>query len=234
MSIIGAKKMLMDSRYPFDKVVYLKSDSFSMAGSSTNIFAYPHGLPFTPLCSGGWSTDPDFEIQYEFSSGIFPSSNPGFVFDTIFNVFADETNVYISGDNLGATMTIYFRVFAFEPSNSNALLSGIASQGDKFVIDSRLNYPKLYLNNFIDLPAGGSSDSFVYVDHNIGAIPQVLGWVTYDTYNGSSVVSAVHPVATSNGASEGVTLLVGDERIAFTVPAFIAAHRAYYRVYLDE
>lgn len=234
MSIAGAKQMLMDSRYPFDKVVYLKSGSFSMPGSSTIIQSYPHGLPFTPLCSGNWSTASDFSIQYEYSSGIYPSSNPGLVFDTIFNVFADSNNVYITGDNNGSAMTIYFRVYAFEPSNSNALLDPIASQGDRFVIDSRLNYPKLYLNGYIDLPAGGASESYVYIDHDIGTVPQAMGWVTYDTWNGSTMVSAIHPVATSNGDSEGILMIAGNARVAFGIPPFVLPHRAYYRIYLDE
>lgn len=234
MSIASQKKMLMTSTYPIDKVVYLKSGSFSMPGPSNTTFAYAHGLPFTPLCGGNWSTDPTFGLQYEYSTGIFPSSNPGYVFNTIFNVYADATNIYITGDNIGSTMTIYFRVYAFEPSNSSALLPSIASQGDEFVIDSRLNYPKLYLNNYIDLPAGGVSDSFVYVDHNIGTIPQVMAWVTYDTFNGVSLVPAIHPLGTSNSASQGITLVAGDARIAFGIPAFADPHRAYYRIYLDS
>lgn len=234
MAYEGAKKMLMDSRYPFDKVIKLLSTSFSMPGSSTQTFAFPHGLPFTPLCNGAWSTSPTFAIQYEFSSGVFPSSFPGVVYNIIFNVFADATNIYITGDNLVGTTTIYVRVFGFEPPNSQASIAGIASQGDEYVIDSRLNYPKLFLNDYIDLPAGGATDQFVYIDHGIGTIPQAMGWVTYNTYNGSQVVSAIHPISTTNTSSEGITLIVGDERIAFGVPAFVDPHRAYYRIYLDE
>lgn len=234
MSIVGAKKMRIDSRYPIDKVVYLQDGFFNMSATTTNIVTIPHGLPFTPLCSGAWSTTPDFSVQYEFSSGTFPSTNPGYVFQTIFNVFADENNVYVSGDNVGSALTVYVRIYGFEPPNSGALLEGIASEADPLTIDSRLNYPKLYLNDYVDLPAGGSSDSFVYIPHNIGTVPQVMGWVTYDTYNGISVVPCIHPVATSNGASEGIVLIVGDEQIAFGIPAFVSAHRAYYRVYLDE
>lgn len=235
MSIDSAKQMLIDSRYPVDKVVCLEADSFLMPGSTTNFYrAIPHGLDFTPLCGGNWSTVPDFSIQYEFSSGTFPSSFLGYAFNTTFNIFADSTSIYISGDNLVGSMTIYYRIFGYEPSTSNSLLAPLANEGDDYVVNSRYNYPKEYLNNYVDLPAGGATDSFVYINHGIGTIPQALGWVTYDTYNGSAIVSAVHPVSTTNGDSDGVSLIVGDESIAFVVKAFMSPHRAYYKVYLDS
>ena len=230
----NAKKMIMDSRYPIDKVVFLATGNFSIGASSSQIISFTHGLSFIPLCSGNWSTVSDFSIQYEYSSGTYSSSYPGYLFDTFFNIYADSTSVYVDGYNLGAAKTIYIRIYAFEPPTSQALIAGIASSGDKFVVDSRLKYPKLFMNNYIDIPAGGMSDTFVYVDHNIGTIPQAMGWIHANTWNGSELVDAVHPASSTHSNAAQNRLIAGSERIAFSVPAGEPAHRAYYRIYLDE
>ena len=234
-SITSQKQMILTSDTPIDKIVLLKSGSFTLPGSSSAyVTPIPHGLPFTPLCSGNWSTVSNFSIQYEFSSGTYPSSNPGYVFNAIMNVYADSTNIYIDADNIGSSMTVYYRVFGFEPASSLANVPAVASQGDVYMINSDYLNPKLYLNGSVNLPATSGSEVFTYVQHDIGTIPQVMGWVTYSTFNGSGLVNAVHPVGTSNYNSQGVTLIVGEAAIAFSSPPFIDAHTAYYRIYLDE
>lgn len=234
-TIVSQKKMILSSDTPIDKIVLLKSGSFTLPGSvSGYVTAIPHGLPFTPLCSGNWSTVSDFSIQYEFSSGTYPSSNPGYVFNAIMNVYADASNVYLDADNIGSSMTVYYRVFGFEPTSSLANIPAVASQGDDFMINSDYLNPKLYIEGVASLPLTGGSEVFTYVQHDIGTIPQVMGWVTYSTFNGSTLVDAVHPVGTSNYNSQGVTLIVGEAAIAFSSPPFIDAHTAYYRIWLDE
>lgn len=234
-SIDSSKLMTLTSDYPMDKLAYLKSGSFTMPGSTSGyLYSFDHDLDFIPLCGGNWSLTPDFSTQYEFSSGTFPSGFTGIIFNRTVNIFATTSKVYLSCDNFGASVTIYYRVYGFEPITSQSYLSPIAPLGDKFALSSDYNNPKLYQDNYIDLPSTGGSVLFVGVDHNIGTIPQVMGWVTYNTYNGSSFESAIHPVATTNGNSEGVLLVVNEVEIVWVLPQFISAHRAYYRTYLDE
>lgn len=234
-SIDSSKEMILTSDYPMDKVVYLESDSFSMPGSTLGyLYSFDHNLPFTPLCGGNWSLVSSFSSQYEYSSGTVPSGNPGYVFNRTINIFATSKKIYLTCDNLGSTVTVYFRVYGFEPQPSAALLSPIAALGDKFALSSDYNNPKLYLDNFIDLPGSTGSVVLIGVDHDIGTIPQAMGWVTYSTYNGVTSEPAIHPVATTNGNSQGVLLVVNEVEIVWVIPAFTDPHRAYYRIYLDE
>jgi len=234
-SIDSAKEMLMISDYPFDQVVLLKSGSFTLPASSSGyLHSFDHGLSFTPLCGGNWSMQTDFSIQYEYSSGTFPSGLLGVLFQRTINVFATSDKVYLSCDNNSSTVTIYYRVYGFEPKSSSSLISPIASLGGDMTLSSDYGNPKLYLDNCIDLPSTGGSVQLVNVIHNIGTHPQTMGWVTYDTYNGSTVEPAVHPIGSTNGASEGITLVINEVEIVWVLPPFIGAHRAYYRIYLDS
>lgn len=234
-TIQSSKKMQLTSDYPMDKITYLNSGSFTMPGSTQGyLYSFPHNLPFTPLCGGNWAFMSDFSVQYEYSSGTTPSGIPGYIFNRTINIFATSSRVYLSCDNYGTSTTIYFRVYGFEPGNSTGLLSPIAALGDKFTLSSDYNNPKLYLDSFIDLPSTAGSEVFIGVNHGIGTIPQALGWVTYSTFTGSISEQAIHPVATTNGTSEGVLLVVDEEDIVWALPPYISAHRAYYRVYLDE
>lgn len=230
-----ARQLEITSDYPMDKVILLKSGSFTLSASSPHLEVIPHDLDFTPLCSGNWSFVSDFSTQYEFAIGTFPSSNPGFLFNQVANVFADTDNVYVSMDNIQATtFTIYYRVFGLQPSDDDSYIEPISTLGDNFIINTGSNYSKVLLDGLIDLPATGASGQNVLISHTAGVTPQVTGWVTYNTYNGVRMVQCVHPVGTSNGASQGVLILVGDIAIAFVIPPFTDAHRAYYRIYLDE
>lgn len=234
MSVADAKKMRVSSDYPMDKVVFLKTGSYSFTNGNGLIIPIPHGLKFTPLVNGSWSMTSNFSIQYEFSSGEFPSGNNGYLYKRVMNIFADATNIYITGDNIGSTVTAYYRIYGFEPSHVTSSYAPLSAQADDFSISSDYNNPKLLLNNYIDLPAGTATDQYINVLHNIGTIPQAMGWVHYNTWNGSAMVDAVHPVGTTISYSESITLVVNEVEIVWVVPAYANAHRAHYRVYIDQ
>ena len=233
---IASKTMIISSDYPMDEIILLKSGSFSLPNNTIGLtVAVPHRLGFTPLCGGNWALTSSFSLQYEYSVGPFPSVAPGFAFSQVVNVFADGTNVYLSADNpTGSTVTVYYRIYGFEPSTSAADVASVVSLGDNYVLNSEYNNPKLYLNSYVDAPATTGSEGTVYADHNLGYIPQAMGWATYSTWNGSAMVSAIHPVGSSHSNSLGVLLVIGTLRAAFVSPPFTAASRCYYRIYLDE
>lgn len=233
---VASKTMILSSDYPMDKVVLLKSGSFTLPNNTIGMtIASAHGLPFTPLCGGNWSLVSNFSFQYEYSVGPFPSSNPGKAFDQVANVFADGTNVYISADNVtGSTVTVYWRVYGFEPSSSTATIPAVISLGDVYALNSDYNNPKLFLQGSASTPTTTSSEVFTYVDHNLGYIPQAMGWATYSTWNGSAMVTAIHPIGSSHSNAGLITLIVGDLRVAFATPTYTSASTCYYRIYLDE
>lgn len=228
--------LLLDTDYPLDKVVYLESGSFSApALTQGTIEIVPHNLPFTPLCSGNWSLSSGFTVQYEYSTGVFPSTAPGQFWDTICNVFADDTNIYISCDNYnGSSKTIYYRVFGFQPPDDTSDVDPISSEGDQYLLSTDYNNAKLFLSDTVSLPAAPSAPTNVAVEHNLGYIPQAMGWCTYTTPVNGDTVLAIHPFGTSNGASQGILMSVNSTYINFSVPQFATAQTGYYRLYLDE
>lgn len=226
--LANARKFLANSDYPFDKVVYLKTGSYTVPNNTMGeTVTIPHGLPFTPLIGGNWSLMSSFTVAYEYSSGPFPSSALGYLFDTITNVYADATNIYVSADNLNASAkTIYYRIFGFQPSTDESDVPGIASQGDSFLFNSGYNYTKLYLSGYVDTPATSGSSVNVAVLHDLGYIPQISAWVSNSTY--------VAPVGSSHTFASTTLASANSSYLNFTVKPFTSAQRAYYRIYLDS
>lgn len=231
-SLASQQKMDLTSDYPVDKISYMKPGSFSLASlASGAITTIPHGLPFAPLCGGSWSMVSDFSLQYEYAIGTFPSGNPGLLFGITANVFSDATNVYIIASNpTGGAVTIYYRLFGFEPSDSATDLNPIIGLADDFVLNTNYNYPKLFMFDKVSLPSTSGTAFDYSVEHGIGITPQTMGWVQIDTYNGVTTAPCWRPI---NGAPLGTTLAVNDNYITFRIGTFQAAHSAYFRVYLD-
>lgn len=222
-----AKNFLLTTDFPLDKVIYLQSGSdtipFPTAGYVVTI---AHGLPFIPLVSGSWSLTSDFSLLYEYGSGTFPSSNIGASnFDQSMTISADSVNVYITPINVsGSSFTLYYRIFAFEPSDSNEDLEPTASAGDDFVLNTDYNYTKLYLNDVILSPAVGTE----VILHNLGYEPQVMAWV-----NDAGITK---PIDVSEAPTLGtyVTAVVTDTTLEFIIPVGLAPERIDYRLYLDD
>ena len=51
---------LINTDYPLDMIIYYKFYELTTNGSSSQTVTIPHGLGFTPLLFGVWSTTPDF------------------------------------------------------------------------------------------------------------------------------------------------------------------------------
>lgn len=218
-----------DTDYPFDKAILEATGSYTIAASSSDTrLTLPHGLPFTPLMGGNWSLSADFSTTYEFSTGTFPSTVPGQVFETIANTFADSSNVYISADNTSSTSkTIYYRVYGFQPSTDTSSVASIANAGDVFILNTDYNNTKLYLADITQLPDTTAAINATEVDvvHNLGYIPQVLAWVEANGFT--------FPTPCSHSLSSQTNVAVGTAGIAFLIPAGNVTQRAHYRIYVD-
>lgn len=236
-SLASQKLFVATSDYPIDKIITIKSGSFSMPASTSDyIHIIPHGLDFMPLCNGNWALTPDFDIIYELSVGTFPSTAPGYLFDTVANVYADATNIYIGAYNLTATdRTLYYRVYGFEPAGSNGVVAPIAYEADDFVLNSDYNYPKLYGHGSGALPSTSATGAIITADHNLGYVPQAMGWTSGNTWNGTETVTAAHPVGSSNLYSGNIQMRITDMQVQFVVPPYTFNPRtAYFRIYLDS
>lgn len=219
--IANAKDFLINSDYPMDKVVFLTSGSLVLDGDP---HSFAHGLPFVPLTGGYWSFSADFSTSYEFYSGDFPSGNPSFIFAHQVDVSSDATNITIgTQDIIGDVPTVYYRIYAFEPSDSNADIASPLSSSDAFALNSDYNYMKLYSSGVAN---PGTAATYT-ITHGIGYKPQVHAWYTWlgDT------VPMVRAGDTANGQ---VTLAVNDNTIVMSNPYGLNITRLDYRIYLDD
>lgn len=145
-----AKNFRFTSDYPMDMIIYLKSGSISVGGfPASGTTTIPHGLPSTPLVDMVWSLTSDFSVSYLSGSGTAPQNATRNVpYGVLAQVSADATNVYIDYNNsTNPAVTIYYRVYGFEKSNSSADFPFTASQGDQFIFNTDYNYTKVYSSN---------------------------------------------------------------------------------------
>lgn len=236
VDITKAKDFLLTTDFPLDKVIYLKSGSFSVSGyPGSNSVAIPHGLPFIPLCDMSWSLTPDFSVCYPAGSSP-PPTNIALDNQGVENLlYADATNINISVSNfLTPAITFYYRIYAFEPSDSSTDLEPTASAGDDFVLNTDFNYTKLYLEGKLDLSVTDT------VTHNLGYIPQIEAWDENPLSVTPSFPQRIIPPlfndntldTTGGGATYGFILTTTTlQFLSQNTPAPTFLH---YRIYLDE
>jgi len=215
--LANARNFLQNTDYPLDKVVYLNSGTTNIAsGGSVNI---AHGLPFIPLINFYWSLTPDFAVVYEDNVGPFPSGNPGFFFTLQVSARVTATNITLDANGTLGSTTIYYRIFGFQPDDSNVDLPPTASAGDVFSFNTDYNYLKLYSASHVSLAAGAS---FTLV-HGLGYRPQVSTWFQTGGIN--------YPSTYSN--EDGRQVEVTSSSVVFTNNS-LSSGTMYYRIYQDS
>lgn len=234
-------KFIKNSDYPQDMVIYLKSDSFVVPNPTAGYYySVAHGLSFTPLVGGSWSTISDFSVSYDFGSGTIPSSNPSVSpFNTYLEILADATNVYIVPTNVsGASQTVYVRITGLEPADSASELTATESQGDSFVFNSNNNYTKLFESDYL---VGVTPSTTNSVTHNLGVYPQVSAWATSTSRSlvaGSVFLANVrYPIYSTSfnaGVPDDISVSVWTNRVDFVTGAFSNVNRIDHRIYYDE
>lgn len=169
---------LISTDYPMDKIVYKTSGSYTHSDVPGGT-SFAHGLPFTPLVVLQWSLDSDFTTAYTVNSGP-PTTDP-----TLYHIgidlysYSDPTNIVITSfDFLGGASTIYYRVFAFEPTGSTADCSATSSTTDKFFISTDYNHPKLFMSGNTPITADVLGAT---IHHGLGYVPQFEYWLGDNT-----------------------------------------------------
>lgn len=222
---VNPRNFLINTDYPIDQVVYLRSGLESIGASSSGTIIIAHGLSFIPLLGGSWSLNSDFSVQYEYYSGTFPSGSVSTnLYGVELDITANSTNIIIGYENTLAATTVYFRIFGLQPSDSNVDIEPTASSADNFVVDTNLNYTKIYEAETIVVASGNTYT----ITHGLGYRPQVTAWKT-DTSGFRSPIDFQEPSALSFDSVEVTTTTV-----VFTIPAFSLSNRIDYRIYYEE
>lgn len=212
----GAKNTLLNSDYPIDKIIGYSVGSQTVSGSSFPDINVPHGFGFKPLFYIKWSTTPDFSISYE---------ETGISFNQVsLNGYADNTNiVLIPFNNTLSSVTFYYRIIYFMPSNIDVSNAQTQSSFDDFVINTDYNYTKIFSQ-------GISSSSSVTIDHNLGYYPQVEVW--YERSDGRLIHLVDNYVS---GSTERPQARVTTSQLILTNGGLVTSVVAWhYKIYLDE
>jgi hypothetical protein len=148
------------------------------------------------------------------------SSSSRQVFDAYAYCFTENSVVTIYYQTKQGTdqRPLYYRIFGFEPTTSNAKLGATKEHARVFTINTDNNYRKLYQKGCVK--AGNS----LFLQHNLGYVPQCKIWV----HTGSGYISGDISTWLDN-------LTITKDLISFTVPTQNDNKwEAHYRVYYDE
>lgn len=207
---VDPRKFLLNTDYEMDKIIYFKDGNLNVGDYNVQI---PHGLGFTPLVFGVCSFNSDFSdprsIPYSYNTNSTSIA---------FNVQADSTNITIGYTNTSGTPAkIYYRLYAFEPSNSTATIAPTNTSAKTFVLNTDYNYCKLYKK--------GISNGDSTIAHNLGYVPQVLAWEESGGY--------IVPIDTSTPEDP----ITNTPTYISVSTSNITTHgygTVYYRIYYDE
>ena len=223
MSNVG--NFLIHSTYPTDKIVWMdEGETITDEYGAFNVNIL-HTIRTDIFCTGIWTLD-DWYSQYNTSTAM----HMGQVYSRYSLISSNDSNVLFSGycmaDEINglAGATLKYRLWGFLNENDTQDLfeqetAGVSS--NLFVKDTRLGYPKLFLEGIAD-----ARNQTVSVNHNLGFIPFVEIWqqiddrwyqVDYVDFSSDNSTWTIHntPQALSfNG--EGYT-----------------RYKYYYRIYAD-
>ena len=167
MARVNPRDFLLNTDYEMDKIVFFTQGEIE-AGQNRYI---PHSLGFYPLVFGVCATSSDFSDARALPYLFFPGGA-----DFQFSLFANKTNVEISyGSNEPSAPKMYYRIFAFEPSDSRAKIGATSKHAKNFILNTDYNYCKLRSKGFV---TGDGT-----IAHNLGYIPQVMIWLENDGNN---------------------------------------------------
>lgn len=226
---------ITDSDYKLDMVAKVISGSFTFKveyGTNNGFYKVAHGLGFTPLVSGFWSLNANFEPAYSFGYTYYnPRDTVGTDTFGIYSVGADSQYIWLQPINDVANKTYYFKIYCLVPSYLTTRIANPSLGGFKnFIFNSDLAYLKLFKDGQINLPSrqGQSTGTSVSVAHNLGYLPFVRSWVNTPNH-------AYAPnVYWLNNANSGVESAVTNTEVRFINPAYAMAHNIIYRIYADE
>lgn len=228
MGAQNARKFLLHTGYPLDKIIYLKPQTIVVPANSNVDTDIPHGLGFTPLVKGRWSRDSNFSISYNISGGPYLSAGLLLAATVI---SADEVKVYLSTtNNTNASITIYYHIWGFVPSNAldSVVNTHTASSADSFVLNTDYNYTKLLDRGVISATTGTHAYP---VYHSLGYYPQIEAWIDI----GGRVSPIVFNNITTHIAEfDTIRTTIDDEKLLFEVIDVLTAFNFHYRIYVDE
>lgn len=165
--MVNPRNFLLNSEYPMDKVVFMKSGDLMVSGDFPDHVPIRHNLPFTPEIIWSYSTSPGFESSS--SSGLLVYGSTSQIGLT---VSSDSQFIHIEPFKIAAAdRRLYWRAFGFMPpdAHEDSEVPETATESNRFYRDSGLNYLKLLKGGVVG--SGGG-----VVNYDLKYRPRVLVW----------------------------------------------------------
>lgn len=231
MNPLASKNMLLNSDSPLDKVIYIATSQITVPAGQFSQLDIPHGLPFTPLLFGNWSTSPDFSITYEYGTGPIHSNLQQAIFTAQPNLRSSSSvaNLTVTNYNTSSTLTAYCRVYGFQPSGTSSVALAHTNTGvDPFMINTDQQQVQLIHEGLRDFPSVSYPNivQITLFSHNLGYRPQVMSWVSRDGWTQNLYMSAM--------AEDTVSIVVTDSDVILRVEGQAIAGTVHIRVYANE
>lgn len=160
------RDFLLNTDYEMDKIVFFHEGSLGVNENAD----IPHNLPFTPLVFGVCAFNADFSDARTIPYEQITQAN------TIqFETYADSTKIHVDFTNFESSPArVYYRIYAFEPSNSAADVPYTSPYARQFILNTDYNYCKLKQTGV----ANGNTSTTI--PHGLGYLPMVMVWSEKD------------------------------------------------------
>jgi hypothetical protein len=241
--VTNAQKFILTSDYPPEKVVHRKNGTEAInvhpTHSDAQLFTYPHGLGFVPLCRGSYrfqgSTSADW-LAFDTSPPILSNVVGTTVIwadGVTCVVYSDATNVYLYvWNNLGVTISLDYRIVGFADAIADvevAATNSITTTGLTF--DSDNNYLKIINSGSGDVPVPAGTYT-VPIPHNLGYKPTSFVW-TLNPDNGFwGYLGTENYIGVTSYES---SMVITDSSLILTLISYgvVGTARYAYRVFAD-
>lgn len=221
---MALENFLLNTSAPIDKIVWMDEGEWTSSSLETSKgYVLPTGIDSFLFAMGEWTTDnwaTSYPLGTSIGTGQWDEQAGSFTEKMIgtslysglyLNQYAVLLSVYADIPQVN----IKYRVYGFiQESAWNATSSETADLSNKFNLDTRNNYPKLFAEGMID--ATNSSQNYY---HNLGYRPMLRVW--------SQMPSEQDDLVIFFGNS--LDLSIDSQKITFP-----QGFNYYYRIYADE
>ena len=207
---------LLNTDYEMDKIVYYKSGEVMPNNGGLYRYIDTFNLGFIPLIFATLSFTEDFS-DTKMNEMISPDN-----ITISLQAFSDGITLdYYNTSN--PNQKLYYRIYAFEPSNSTASVGKTQKDAKQFILNTDYNYCKLYKKGVVT--------TNTTITHNLGYVPFVLAW------NENKWVNPAPGVITPcwfSGAEDSGIPSVSVTSSAVTISGVPTNGKVHYRIYYDE
>lgn len=222
----GAGNFLITSNYPTDKIVWMYEGEATTDEFGTIDEIIPNTLGLGIMATGIWTVD-DWTTVYMSTT----TTHNGQVYSRFSMLRSNSSEIEFRAyctnpdgtDMAGATVKYRLWGFLNEATTQNIFVEETAGQSEnKFIKDSRLGYPKLFMEGFADATQGTQT-----IYHNLGFMPFVEIW--YELPDGWYQLDYMD--FTADGSEW--TVHNNSSVLEFNGAGY-TNYKYYYRIYADE